>query len=163
MHCAELGPSVVITVSIGVAEYRPGESITQAVGRADEALYLAKSAGRNRVACHGDAAQLAVMPPLATVHGGHEPVDASASLARLLGCLPRRLAHRPPQPPHPARPAAARHAARPPQHPAAGRDALQYQQIQGNQRGLRRRGRRRHPGAHGPRLVAPQPVQVRQP
>jgi len=84
MHCAELGPSVVITVSIGVAEYRPGESVTQAVGRADEALYLAKSAGRNRVACHGDAAQLAVTPPLAPSHSGHDPVDASASLARLL-------------------------------------------------------------------------------
>jgi diguanylate cyclase (GGDEF)-like protein len=84
MQCAELGPSVVITVSIGVAEYRPGESITQAIGRADEALYLAKSAGRNRVACHGDAAPLMVAPPAALAPGVRDPDDAGASLARLL-------------------------------------------------------------------------------
>ena len=80
MRCTELGPAVVMTVSIGVAEFRPGESIAQAIGRADEALYLAKSAGRNRVACHGDTAPLAVAPPPA-VHDTH---DLGASLARLL-------------------------------------------------------------------------------
>ncbi|MDH5277249.1 MAG: GGDEF domain-containing protein, partial [Gammaproteobacteria bacterium] len=40
-----------VTVSIGIAEYRPGESVSSMLGRADEALYGAKNAGRNRVHC----------------------------------------------------------------------------------------------------------------
>lgn len=40
-----------VTVSIGIAEYRPGETVSSLIGRADEALYGAKHAGRNRV--HG--------------------------------------------------------------------------------------------------------------
>lgn len=38
-----------VTVSIGVAEYNPGESLECVVGRADKALYAAKASGRNRV------------------------------------------------------------------------------------------------------------------
>jgi diguanylate cyclase len=38
-----------ITFSAGVAEARPGESMTDILRRADEALYRAKHAGRNRV------------------------------------------------------------------------------------------------------------------
>jgi diguanylate cyclase len=38
-----------ITVSIGVADYIAGESATDFVNRADRALYLAKTQGRNRV------------------------------------------------------------------------------------------------------------------
>ncbi len=37
------------TISIGVAEYRPGEDATAFVRRADTAMYLAKRAGKNRV------------------------------------------------------------------------------------------------------------------
>ena len=84
MRCTELGPSVVLTASIGVAQYRPGESITTAVGRADEALYLAKSAGRNRIACHGDSAPVAVAPAPAAPAPGDDAHDVGASLARLL-------------------------------------------------------------------------------
>jgi diguanylate cyclase (GGDEF)-like protein len=38
-----------VTVSAGVAGYRAGESVSQLLHRADEALYEAKHAGRNRV------------------------------------------------------------------------------------------------------------------
>lgn len=55
-----------VTVSIGIAEYRPGESIANLVERADEALYAAKRGGRNRV--HGAGAKGAgssvVMPDI---------------------------------------------------------------------------------------------------
>ena len=42
-----LGP---VTISLGVVQYRRGESITDLVNRADEKMYEAKQAGRNRVA-----------------------------------------------------------------------------------------------------------------
>lgn len=38
-----------ISVSIGVAQYRSGEAITDLIERCDRALYLAKNSGRNRV------------------------------------------------------------------------------------------------------------------
>ncbi len=38
-----------ITVSIGAAQYKQGESLENFVNRADQALYLAKNSGRNRV------------------------------------------------------------------------------------------------------------------
>ena len=40
-----------ITVSIGVTEHRPPESVDETIQRADSALYRAKEQGRNRVAC----------------------------------------------------------------------------------------------------------------
>lgn len=46
---SEAGADIRITVSIGVAPYREGESIERLIGNADRALYLAKSSGRNCV------------------------------------------------------------------------------------------------------------------
>lgn len=39
----------LVTISLGVAEYRPGEPVKDWVKRADEAMYAAKEGGRNRV------------------------------------------------------------------------------------------------------------------
>jgi diguanylate cyclase (GGDEF)-like protein len=44
------GQALSITVSIGVAELLPGETLQEVLHRADRALYEAKRAGRNRVA-----------------------------------------------------------------------------------------------------------------
>jgi diguanylate cyclase len=44
-----------ITISIGVAEFRPGESSDDFVERADSRLYAAKRAGRNRVVCDSNS------------------------------------------------------------------------------------------------------------
>lgn len=41
---------VAFTVSLGTTLVQPGEEINQALARADEWLYRAKRAGRNRVA-----------------------------------------------------------------------------------------------------------------
>lgn len=49
MPVAALGQMIDVTVSLGVSEYDGEESIVQLVERADQALYRAKEAGRNRV------------------------------------------------------------------------------------------------------------------
>lgn len=46
MADVEVGP---VTLSFGVAEARPDETVTQLLGRADAAMYRAKNSGRNRV------------------------------------------------------------------------------------------------------------------
>lgn len=45
---------IICTMSIGVAEYRHGESIERLISRADDALYQAKHAGRDRTVLSSD-------------------------------------------------------------------------------------------------------------
>jgi len=47
------GDAIPVTASFGVASYALGESLEQVIDRADRAMYLAKSSGRNRVVCDG--------------------------------------------------------------------------------------------------------------
>jgi diguanylate cyclase len=46
---SHLTPGREVTASMGLAEWKPGESSTDFVRRADQALYAAKTSGRNRV------------------------------------------------------------------------------------------------------------------
>ncbi|MDX2220304.1 MAG: diguanylate cyclase [Burkholderiales bacterium] len=46
---SDLDPALAVTLSVGVTEIRPGDSVESMVKRADEALYAAKKQGRNRV------------------------------------------------------------------------------------------------------------------
>jgi diguanylate cyclase len=43
------GENIIVTLSGGVAEFRPGEDINETLERADQALYKAKRAGRDRI------------------------------------------------------------------------------------------------------------------
>ena len=47
-HIAPAGSNLKVTFSAGVAEHLPGEPIARTLQRADEALYAAKAAGRDR-------------------------------------------------------------------------------------------------------------------
>lgn len=45
----DLKENITVTISIGVADYKAGETADALIARADQALYAAKSAGRNAV------------------------------------------------------------------------------------------------------------------
>ena len=47
-------PLLRVSASFGVAQYRPGDTVDQLVGRSDGALYAAKAAGRNRTVAADD-------------------------------------------------------------------------------------------------------------
>lgn len=48
-------PALAVTISIGVASVPPGGDLASAIARADQAMYRAKSAGRNRVVVADEA------------------------------------------------------------------------------------------------------------
>ncbi len=50
VDCTDIDPSLRVTISLGVAEWRAGDSLERLAARADEVLYRAKESGRNRVA-----------------------------------------------------------------------------------------------------------------
>jgi diguanylate cyclase (GGDEF)-like protein len=88
---ADISDQLQLTVSIGIAEFRAGESIGQTVARADEALYAAKSNGRNRIMRYGQEPEAAL---------GADGAPSAQSLARafapaqtdpLTGLLNRRV------------------------------------------------------------------------
>jgi diguanylate cyclase (GGDEF)-like protein len=47
--CDEAGEPIPVTASVGIATWRPAESLETLVDRADRAMYASKAAGRNRV------------------------------------------------------------------------------------------------------------------
>jgi diguanylate cyclase (GGDEF)-like protein len=89
LRFARIAPELDVSVSIGVAELRPGESIGQTLARADEALYQASSGARNRVAAYGQAPEALPGAP-----GGDEAVPELFDNTRidpLTGLLSRRV------------------------------------------------------------------------
>ncbi|WP_169518298.1 GGDEF domain-containing protein [Solimonas variicoloris] len=58
-----LAPGLRVTVSIGVAAGKPGETVEQLVERADRAVYAAKQAGRNRTVLLRDDGVFEVATP----------------------------------------------------------------------------------------------------
>lgn len=72
------GQSLALTASIGVASIQPGERGDHLITRADEALYAAKSAGRDCVYAHDGQS----ITPWLTDQGSHaQPADGLAEVA----------------------------------------------------------------------------------
>ncbi|WP_426192049.1 putative bifunctional diguanylate cyclase/phosphodiesterase [Massilia sp. DWR3-1-1] len=101
LRFADIDGALAMTVSIGVAQFRTGDTIAQSIARADEALYMAKARGRNRVVFHGQAARLASVPHSDVRHppsslAGVRPaiVDAAGPQRDQLTGLPNRTALR---------------------------------------------------------------------
>lgn len=79
MRVAELPGHDGITISLGVAVHRPGASMEATLQRADQALYQAKAAGRNRVIlaephAEGEGGE-APAPPDDIAAAPHDPGD----------------------------------------------------------------------------------------
>jgi diguanylate cyclase (GGDEF)-like protein len=83
-------PDLAVTVSIGIAEFRSGEAIAQTVARADEALYQAKSGGRNQVVRYGQPVDPAVAQAKAS-QAQQAALSAAGSCDNLTGLLNRRM------------------------------------------------------------------------
>ncbi len=49
VEAADFGQAGRVTISVGVTEYRPGDTLAELLRRSDQALYIAKDTGRNRV------------------------------------------------------------------------------------------------------------------
>jgi diguanylate cyclase (GGDEF)-like protein len=50
LDCSDIAPELRVTISIGVADWQPSETLERIAARADAVLYRAKEQGRNRVA-----------------------------------------------------------------------------------------------------------------
>lgn len=57
------GDLIPVTASIGLAEFRPGDTIDSLIDRADRAMYASKAGGRNRVTVADAPAKAAVERP----------------------------------------------------------------------------------------------------
>jgi predicted signal transduction protein with EAL and GGDEF domain len=65
-------------VSTGIAQFKADESIDRTIARADEALYRAKSNGRNRVVVHGQPETLTASAPAAAPAAAPAQAGATA-------------------------------------------------------------------------------------
>ena len=87
LHFGAIAPELRVTVSIGVAAFRPGESVGQTIARADEALYQASAGGRNRVVAYGQASAL----PMASADLPAPDLFDPTRIDALTGLLSRRV------------------------------------------------------------------------
>ena len=77
MEVTHLGPVGAMTASFGVAEMRPDDTVEGMVQRADEALYQAKSGGRNQVRCAEAWVDMGVIAAAGTLGNAADGVTGS--------------------------------------------------------------------------------------